>query len=200
VAQKDFNSYGSRRGNFELMERGTFANIRIRNEMMGGAEGGNTVYYHEPSAAGETMSIFDAAAAYRKDGHPVIVIGGKEYGTGSSRDWAAKGPMLQGVRAVITESFERIHRSNLIGMGVAPFCFEAGKSRKDYGFTGREVIDIPGLSGDLKPRQKMVAKVTRPDGSTFDVPVYLMIMTADEVAYFKNGGILQYVLRNLVAA
>ena len=200
VSQKDFNSYGSRRGNFELMERGTFANIRIRNEMMGGAEGGNTVYYHEPNAAGETMSIFDAAAAYRKDGHPVIVIGGKEYGTGSSRDWAAKGPMLQGVRAVITESFERIHRSNLIGMGVAPFCFEAGKSRKDYGFTGREVIDIPGLSGDLKPRQKMVLKVTRPDGSTFDVPVYLMIMTADEVAYFKNGGILQYVLRNLVAA
>ena len=200
VAQKDFNSYGSRRGNFELMERGTFANIRIRNEMMGGAEGGNTVYYKTPDAQGETMSIFDAARAYRADGHGVIVIGGKEYGTGSSRDWAAKGPMLQGVRAVITESFERIHRSNLIGMGVAPFCFEAGKTRKDYGFTGREVIDIPGLSGDLKPRQQMKALVTRADGSRFEVPLYLMTMTADEVASFKNGGILPYVLRNLVAA
>jgi aconitate hydratase len=200
VAQKDFNSYGSRRGNFELMERGTFANIRIRNEMMGGAEGGNTLYYSDPNAPGETMSIFDAALRYRADDHPVVVIGGKEYGTGSSRDWAAKGPKLQGVRAVITESFERIHRSNLIGMGVAPFCFEAGKSRKDYGFTGREVVDIPGLSGDLKPRQQMGAIVHRPDGSTFNLPLYLMIMTADEVAYFKNGGILPYVLRNLLAA
>ena len=200
VAQKYFNSYGSRRGNFELMERGTFANIRIRNEMMGGAEGGNTVYYKTPDAQGEAMSIFDAAQAYKKDGHGTIVIGGKEYGTGSSRDWAAKGPKLQGVRAVITESFERIHRSNLIGMGVAPFCFEAGKTRKDYGFTGREVIDIPGLSGDLKPRQRMSAKVTRPDGTSFDLPLHLMILTADEVAYFRNGGILPYVLRNLLVA
>jgi aconitate hydratase len=200
VAQKDFNSYGSRRGNFELMERGTFANIRIRNEMMGGAEGGNTVYYKDAGGQGETMSIFDAAQAYKKDGHGTVVIGGKEYGTGSSRDWAAKGPKLQGIRAVIAESFERIHRSNLIGMGVAPFCFEAGKTRKDYGFTGREVVDIPGLSGDLKPRQQMTAKVTRPDGTAFDLPLFLMILTADEVAYFKNGGILQYVLRNLLAA
>jgi len=200
VAQKDFNSYGSRRGNFELMERGTFANIRIRNEMMGGAEGGNTIYYAAPNAAGETMSIFDAAQRYKADGHPSVVIGGKEYGTGSSRDWAAKGPALQGVRAVITESFERIHRSNLIGMGVAPFCFEAGKSRKDYGFTGREVVDIPGLSGTLKPRQQMEAVVHRPDGSSFRLPLYLMILTADEVAYYKNGGILPYVLRNLLAA
>jgi len=199
IAQKDFNSYGSRRGNFELMERGTFANIRIRNEMMGGKEGGNTLYYKDVNAEGEQMSIYDAAQRYKADGHPAIVIGGKEYGTGSSRDWAAKGPMLQGIRAVITESFERIHRSNLIGMGVAPFCFEAGKSRKDYGFTGREVIDIPGLSGNLKPRQQMTAKVTRPDGSTFDLPLYLMILTADEVAYYKNGGILPYVLRNLLA-
>jgi aconitate hydratase len=199
IAQKDFNSYGSRRGNFELMERGTFANIRIRNEMMGGAEGGNTVYYKTPDSQGETMSIFDAAQRYKADGHGTVVIGGKEYGTGSSRDWAAKGPALQGVRAVITESFERIHRSNLIGMGVAPFCFEAGKTRKDYGLTGREVIDIPGLSGDLKPRQQMKALVTRPDGSTFELPLHLMIMTADEVAYYKNGGILPYVLRNLLA-
>jgi aconitate hydratase len=200
VEQKDFNSYGSRRGNFELMERGTFANIRIRNEMMGGKEGGNTLYYKDPNAEGVQMSIFDAAMAYKKDGHPVVVIGGKEYGTGSSRDWAAKGPMLQGVRAVITESFERIHRSNLIGMGVAPFCFEPGKTRKDYGFTGREVIDIPGLKGDIKPRQKMEARVTRPDGSTFSLPIWLMILTADEVAYYRNGGILPYVLRNLLAA
>jgi aconitate hydratase len=200
VSQKDFNSYGSRRGNFELMERGTFANIRIRNEMMGGAEGGNTIYYKAPNADGQTMSIFDAAQAYKAAGHPTVVIGGKEYGTGSSRDWAAKGPALQGVRAVITESFERIHRSNLIGMGVAPFCFEAGKTRKDYGFTGREVVDIPGLSGNLKPRQRMNATVQRPDGSSFELPLYLMIMTADEVAYFKNGGILPYVLRNLLAA
>jgi aconitate hydratase len=200
VAQKDFNSYGSRRGNHEVMERGTFANIRIRNEMMGGAEGGNTIYYAEPGANGENMSIFDAAQAYKRDGHPTVVIGGKEYGTGSSRDWAAKGPKLLGVRAVITESFERIHRSNLIGMGVAPFCFEAGKTRKDYGFTGREVVDIPGLSGELKPRQQMEAIVHRPDGSTFKLPLYLMIMTADEVSYFRNGGILSYVLRNLLAA
>jgi aconitate hydratase len=200
VSQKDFNSYGSRRGNFELMERGTFANIRIRNEMMGGAEGGNTIYYAKPDAPGEAMSIFDAAQAYKKDGHGTVVFGGKEYGTGSSRDWAAKGPKLQGVRAVVTESFERIHRSNLIGMGVAPFCFEAGKTRKDYGLTGREVVDIPGLSGDLKPRQKMEAIVHRPDGTSFKLPLHLMILTADEVAYFKNGGILPYVLRNLLAA
>jgi aconitate hydratase len=200
VSQKDFNSYGSRRGNHEVMERGTFANIRIRNEMMGGAEGGNTIYYSEPNAAGQNMSIFDAAQAYKRDGFSTVVIGGKEYGTGSSRDWAAKGPRLLGVRAVITESFERIHRSNLIGMGVAPLCFEAGKTRKDYGFTGREVVDIPGLSGTLKPRQKMEAIVHRSDGSQFTLPLYLMIMTADEVAYFTNGGILPYVLRNLLVA
>ncbi len=200
VAQKDFNSYGSRRGNHEVMERGTFANIRIRNEMMGGKEGGNTLYYADPNAEGEAMSIFDAAQRYKADGHPMVVIGGKEYGTGSSRDWAAKGPRLLGVRAVITESFERIHRSNLIGMGVAPFCFEAGKTRKDYGFTGRESVDIPGLSGDIRPRQRMEAVVHRPDGTSFILPLYLMILTADEVAYFRNGGILQYVLRKLLAA
>ncbi len=180
------------------MERGTFANIRIRNEMMGGAEGGNTVYYAEPNAPGETMSIFDAAQRYkqRRPWHG----GGRRQGI-----WhrfvarlGRQGPQAAGVRAVITESFERIHRSNLIGMGVAPFCFEAGKTRKDYGFTGREVIDIPGLSGTLKPRQQMKALVHRPDGTTFELPLYLMIMTADEVAYFKNGGILPYVLRNLL--
>jgi aconitate hydratase len=200
VSQKDFNSYGSRRGNHEVMERGTFANIRIRNEMMGGKEGGNTVYYRDLNGEGQQMSIFDAAEAYKKDGLDTVVVGGKEYGTGSSRDWAAKGPKLLGVRAVITESFERIHRSNLIGMGVAPFCFEAGKSRKDYGFTGRETVDIPGLSGDIKPRMRIEATIHRPDGSTQKLPLVLMILTADEVAYFKNGGILPYVLRNLIAA
>ena len=199
VAQKDFNSYGSRRGNHEVMERGTFANIRIRNEMMGGKEGGNTIYYRDANGDGrDRCRSSTPPRPTRKTAIGTVVIGGKEYGTGSSRDWAAKGPKLLGVRAVITESFERIHRSNLIGMGVAPFCFEAGKTRKDYGFTGREVIDIPGLSGDIKPRMKMEATIHRPDGSTAKLPLVLMILTADEVAYFKNGGILPYVLRNLV--
>jgi aconitate hydratase len=196
IGQKDFNSYGSRRGNHEVMERGTFANIRIRNEMMGGAEGGNTIHY--PSGA--AMSIFDAAAKYKAEGVPAIVIGGKEYGTGSSRDWAAKGPKLLGVRAVITESFERIHRSNLVGMGVAPLVFEAGKTRKDYALTGEEIIDIPGLSGTLKPRLAIEATIHYPGGRTAKLPLLLRIDTADEVAYFSNGGILPYVLRNLVAA
>jgi aconitate hydratase len=196
----DFNSYGARRGNDEVMVRGTFANIRIRNEMMGGKEGGNTVYYSAAQPSGEEMSIFDAAKRYQKDGVPVVVIGGKEYGTGSSRDWAAKGPKLLGVRAVITESFERIHRSNLIGMGVAPFVFSGGKTRKDYALTGREAIDIPGLSGKLSPGMKITATIHYPDGHSAELPLTLMILTADEIAYFENGGILQYVLRNLRAA
>ncbi|HKD23413.1 MAG TPA: aconitate hydratase AcnA, partial [Rhizomicrobium sp.] len=200
VEYADFNSYGSRRGNDEVMVRGTFANIRIRNEMMGGREGGNTIYYSTNAPSGEEMPIFDAAMRYQKDGVPTIVIAGKEYGTGSSRDWAAKGPKLQGVRAVIAESFERIHRSNLIGMGIAPFVFEAGKTRNDYGLTGREAIDISGLSGKLSPRMKMVAKITYPDGRKADLPLILRIDTADEVAYFENGGILPYVLRRLAAA
>jgi aconitate hydratase len=200
VRQQDFNSYGARRGNFELMERGTFANIRIKNEMMGGKEGGNTIYYSDAAPSGETMSIFDAAERYKQDGIDTVVIGGKDYGTGSSRDWAAKGPKLLGVRAVIAESFERIHRSNLIGMGVAPFVFAEGKTRRDFGFTGREAIDIPGLSGEIKPQMKITATVHYPDGRTAAMPLFLMILTADEVAYYKNGGILQYVLRNLVAA
>jgi aconitate hydratase len=196
VGPRAFNSYGSRRGNHEVMERGTFANIRIRNEMLGGAEGGNTIHY--PS--GDAMAIFDAAERYKADGVPVVIIGGKEYGTGSSRDWAAKGSKLLGVRAVITESFERIHRSNLVGMGVAPLVFDAGKTRKDYALTGEEIIDIPGLSGTLKPRLKIEATIHYPDGRTAPLPLVLRIDTADEVAYFTNGGILPYVLRNLVAA
>ncbi len=200
VPYEDFNSYGARRGNDEVMVRGTFANIRIRNEMMGGKEGGNTIYYSQKQPSGAEMSIYDAAMAYKDDNVPVVVIGGKEYGTGSSRDWAAKGPKLLGIRAVITESFERIHRSNLIGMGVAPFAFEAGKTRNDYGLTGREAIDIPGLSGKLAPRMKVTATIHYPDGRTGELPLYLMILTADEIGYFENGGILPYVLRNLLAA
>jgi aconitate hydratase len=200
IRQQDFNSYGARRGNHEVMMRGAFANIRIKNEMMGGKEGGDTIYYAPGAVTGETMSIFDAAMRYAKDGAETVVIAGKEYGTGSSRDWAAKGPMLLGVRAVIAESFERIHRSNLIGMGVAPLAFGEGKTRRDYRFTGRETIDIPGLSGKIAPRMKLSATVRYPDGATAAMPLMLMILTADEVAYFTNGGILPYVLRNLLAA
>jgi len=196
----DFNSYGARRGNDEVMVRGTFANIRIRNEMMGGREGGNTIYYSAEEPSGEEMSIFDAAMRYQKDGVPTAVIAGKEYGTGSSRDWAAKGPKLLGVRAVIAESFERIHRSNLIGMGIAPFVFADGKTRNDFGLSGREALDIPGLSGKLSPRMKITAKVTYPDGNVVELPLILRIDTADEVSYFENGGILPYVLRRLAAA
>ncbi len=200
VAYADFNSYGSRRGNDEVMVRGTFANIRIKNEMMGGREGGNTIHYSAQTPSGEEMSIFDAAMRYRADGVATVVIAGKEYGTGSSRDWAAKGPKLLGVRAVIAESFERIHRSNLIGMGIAPFVFDGGKTRLDYALTGREEIDIPGLSGKIVPRMRATAVVTYPDTTRREMPLVLRIDTADEVAYFENGGILPYVLRNLLAA
>jgi aconitate hydratase len=198
VAQKDFNSYGSRRGNFELMERGTFANIRIRNEMMGGAEGGNTIYYSEPGAAGETMSIFDAAQRYKADGHPTVVIGGKEYGTGSSRDWAAKGPALQGVRAVITESFERIHRSNLVGMGVLPMQFLPGENRESLGLTGFEKYSITGIPQAVSTGTKARVWAKSDDGEkTFEVVV--RIDTPQEVEYYRNGGILPYVVRQLAA-
>ncbi len=146
------------------------------------------------------MSIFEAAEKYKARGIDTVVVAGKEYGTGSSRDWAAKGPNLLGVRAVIAESFERIHRSNLIGMGIAPFVFAEGKTRRDFALTGREAIDIVGLSGEIKPQMKMTAKVHYPDGRTADMPLFLMILTADEVSYYKNGGILPYVLRNLLAA
>jgi len=156
--------------------------------------------YYSADPSGEELPIFDAAVRYQKDGVPLIVIAGKEYGTGSSRDWAAKGPKLLGVRAVIAESFERIHRSNLIGMGLAPFVFTEGKTRNDYKLTGREAIDIPGLSGTIKPQMRVDATITYPDGHTAPLPLVLRIDTADEVRYFENGGILPYVLRNLLAA
>ncbi len=197
VEPRDFNSYGSRRGNHEVMMRGTFANIRIRNEMLGGEEGGNTL--HVPS--GEKLAIYDAAMRYQAEGTPLVIIAGKEYGTGSSRDWAAKGTNLLGVKAVIAESFERIHRSNLVGMGVLPLQFKEGTDRKSLGLTGRERIAILGLSGvELRPRMDLTLEITREDGSRENVEVLCRIDTLNEVEYFKAGGILHYVLRQLLAA
>ncbi|MCD6046995.1 MAG: acnA [Gammaproteobacteria bacterium] len=192
VQPKDFNSYGARRGNHEVMMRGTFANIRIRNEMVPGVEGGVTKYL--PS--NETMSIYDAAMKYQQDGKGLIIIAGKEYGTGSSRDWAAKGPRLLGVKAVIAESFERIHRSNLIGMGILPLEFKDGETRHSLKLDGTETFTIHGLN-DLKPSQTVNVEVTRANGSKETIHVKCRIDTNTEMEYFRNGGILQYVLRNL---
>jgi aconitate hydratase len=194
VARADFNSYGARRGNHEVMMRGTFANIRIRNEMLPGVEGGVTK--HVPS--GEQLAIFDAAERYRGEGTPLIVVAGKEYGTGSSRDWAAKGTTLLGVRAVIAESFERIHRSNLVGMGVLPLQFAEGHDRKTAGLDGSETFDITGVA-TLKPRQTVTVGFTRTDGSTGSIETICRIDTEQELAYFYAGGILPYVLRKLAA-
>jgi aconitate hydratase len=192
VTQADFNSYGARRGHHEVMMRGTFANIRIKNLMLDGVEGGMTRY------KGETMPIYDAAMAHQADGTPLVVIGGKEYGTGSSRDWAAKGTRLLGVRAVIVESFERIHRSNLDGMGVLPLQFPEGVTRDTLGLTGDETFTIHGVAG-LKPRQMVSVQVTRADGTSFTFEALCRIDTVNELDYFLNGGILQYVLRKLAA-
>ncbi len=196
VEPRDFNSYGSRRGNHEVMMRGTFANIRIRNEMLGGEEGGNTL--HVPS--GEKLAIYDAAMRYRDEGTPLVVIAGQEYGTGSSRDWAAKGTNLLGVKAVLAESFERIHRSNLVGMGVLPLQFSAGQDRKQLGLTGRESIDILGLTGArIEPHMSLELRITREDGAVDNVSVLCRIDTLNEVEYFKARGILHYVLRQMIA-
>jgi aconitate hydratase len=195
VKPADFNQYGTRRGNHEVMMRGTFANIRIKNQMVPGVEGGVTVHY--PSR--EQMPIYDAAMRYKTEHVPLVVFAGKEYGTGSSRDWAAKGTVLLGIRAVICQSFERIHRSNLIGMGVVPLVFEEGSSWQTLGLTGSELVTIRGLHGDLKPRQKLAADIVTADGSLKRVPLICRIDTLDELEYFKNGGILQYVLRQLAA-
>jgi aconitate hydratase len=195
ILQKDFNSYGARRGNHEIMMRGTFANIRIKNEMVPGVEGGVTK--HQPS--GDEMAIFDAAMRYKAEGVPLVIFGGREYGTGSSRDWAAKGTMLLGVKAVIVESFERIHRSNLVGMGVLPLTFLAGTDRKSLKLTGAETLDITGME-NLHPRMELTLVIHRPDGSTESVPLLCRIDTLDEVEYYKHGGILQYVLRGMAKA
>jgi aconitate hydratase len=196
VSVADFNQYGTRRGNHEVMMRGTFANIRIRNHMLGpnGKEGGYTIHY--PSK--EEMSIYDAAMQYKAEGVPLVIFAGVEYGNGSSRDWAAKGTNLLGVRAVISQSFERIHRSNLVGMGVVPFVLEDGSTWASLGLKGDELVTIEGLA-TIKPRQKTVAKVTYGDGTVKDIPIICRIDTLDEIDYFHNGGILQTVLRDLAA-
>jgi aconitate hydratase len=191
----DFNQYGTRRGNHQVMMRGTFGNIRIKNQMVPGVEGGVTVHY--PSK--EKMTIYDAAMRYKAEKVPLVVFAGKEYGTGSSRDWAAKGSVLLGIRAVITQSFERIHRSNLVGMGVIPLNFEEGTSWQSLGLKGDEKVTIHGLEGDLKPRQKLTAEITMADGTVKNVPLICRIDTLDELEYFRSGGILQYVLRQLAA-
>ncbi|MBP2605110.1 aconitate hydratase AcnA [Acinetobacter calcoaceticus] len=196
VDPKDFNSYGSRRGNHEVMMRGTFANIRIKNEMLGGEEGGNTIYI--PS--GEKLAIYDAAMLYQQENTPLVIIAGKEYGTGSSRDWAAKGTNLLGVKAVIAESFERIHRSNLVGMGVLPLQFVDGQTRQSLNLTGHEVISIRGLLDGIQPHQILEVDVKGPDGVASHFNVLCRIDTLNEVEYFKAGGILNYVLRNLIAS
>jgi aconitate hydratase len=192
VAKADFNSYGARRGHHDVMMRGTFANIRIKNEMVPGIEGGMSSYN------GETMAIYDAAMRHKADGTPLVVVAGKEYGTGSSRDWAAKGTNLLGVRAVIVESFERIHRSNLVGMGVLPLQFKDGDTRVSLGLTGDDSFTITGVAS-IQPRQDVTVHVTRKDGSQFSFTALCRIDTANEVEYFMNGGILHYVLRKLAA-
>ncbi|MEX1147611.1 MAG: aconitate hydratase AcnA, partial [Sphingomonadales bacterium] len=195
VEASDFNSYGSRRGNHEVMMRGTFANIRLRNLMAPGTEGGWTK--HQP--AGEVMSIYDAAMKYKAEGTPLVVVGGKEYGTGSSRDWAAKGTNLLGVKAVIVESFERIHRSNLVGMGVLPLQFKDGDSARTLGLMGDEMFDITGISGQITPRQDVACTITYADGRKKEISLLCRADTADEAEYYRHGGILHYVLRSLAA-
>jgi aconitate hydratase len=195
VTRGEFNSYGSRRGNHEVMMRGTFANIRIRNRMLDNVEGGFTKY----APTGEVMPIYDAAMLYQQDVRPLVVLAGKEYGTGSSRDWAAKGTVLLGVRAVIAESFERIHRSNLVGMGVLPLQFREGDNAEKLGLTGAEKFTITGVP-DLEPRQDVEVKVTRDSGEEFSFTARCRIDTYNELEYFKSGGILHYVLRRLAAA
>jgi aconitate hydratase len=192
VAPVDFNSYGSRRGNHEIMMRGTFANIRIKNEMLDGVEGGYT-----KGPDGQQTSIFDASMAYQAEGTPLVIFGGIEYGAGSSRDWAAKGTALLGVKAVIAESFERIHRSNLVGMGVIPFEFTEGQNRKSLGLTGDEVVSIDGLEGTLKPLSLVPCHITYKDGTTKTIQIKCRIDTEVEIEYIENGGVLHYVLRNL---
>ncbi|MBE2214945.1 MAG: aconitate hydratase AcnA [Opitutaceae bacterium] len=194
VSFEDFNSYGSRRGNDRIMTRGTFANVRIKNLMLGGKEGGNTLLQPE----GTELAIFDAAQEYKKRGTPLIVIAGQEYGTGSSRDWAAKGTNLLGVKVVVAQSFERIHRSNLVGMGVLPLQFKEGTTAQTLGLIGTEVYDVIGLSPALKPQQDLTLRITRADGSAIDVPVRCRIDTPIEIDYYQHGGILPFVLRDIV--
>ena len=196
----DFNQYGTRRGNHEVMMRGAFANIRIKNQMVKD-EAGNVVEggYTIMQPSGERLAIYDAAMRYSAEKVPLVVFAGREYGTGSSRDWAAKGTKLLGVRAVIAQSFERIHRSNLVGMGVLPLVFEEGTSWQTLGLKGDETVTIHGLGDSLRPRQTLHAEIVSADGARRSVPLACRIDTLDELEYFRNGGILPYVLRQLVA-
>jgi len=194
VRPEDFNSFGARRGNHEVMMRGTFANIRIKNEMVPGTEGGYSK--HHPS--GDEASVYEIAMRYKEENTPLVVFGGKEYGTGSSRDWAAKGTVLLGVKAVITESFERIHRANLVFMGVLPLVFKDGMTRKTLNLDGSEVIDLTGIEGGISPRMDVNCRITRTDGSSEDIQLLCRIDTLDEVDYYLHGGILQYVLRKMM--
>jgi len=191
----DFNSYGARRGNHEVMVRGTFANVRIKNLMVEGVEGGVT----RLQPGGPVTSIFEASESYRAQKVPLVIFAGQEYGTGSSRDWAAKGPMLLGVRAVVAQSFERIHRSNLVGMGVLPCQFLEGTNARTLGLDGSETVDVEGISDGLAPRKQLTLVVRRKDGRVERVPVLARIDTPIEVDYFTHGGILPYVLRQLLA-
>jgi aconitate hydratase len=195
VGARDFNSYGARRGNDRIMVRGTFANIRIRNQMVPGVEGGVTKYL----PTGETMSIYDAAMKYKQDSTPLIILSGAEYGTGSSRDWAAKGTLLLGIKAVIAVSYERIHRSNLVGMGVLPLQFLHGESAQSHALTGEETFEIAGLSDDLKPRSTTEVIATKPNGEKITFQATVRIDTPVEIDYYRNGGILPTVLRKLAA-
>jgi len=191
----DFNSYGSRRGNDRVMTRGTFANVRIKNLMVPGTEGGVTKHY----PGGGQMSIYDAAMKYQAENIPLVIIAGQEYGTGSSRDWAAKGTRLLGVRAVAAQSFERIHRSNLVGMGVLPLQFKEGVSAQTLNLDGSETFDVVGLDGGIKPQQDVTLVIHRANGAKEEIPVKLRIDTAIEIDYYQHGGILPYVLRQLIA-
>ncbi len=202
IEKRDFNTYGARRGNDRVLVRGTFANIRLKNLMLGGEEGGNTLYLggqrSEVGGQPEKLSIYDAAMKYKADDVPLVVIAGKEYGTGSSRDWAAKGPMLLGIKVALAESFERIHRSNLVGMGVLPLQFKDGQSAESLGLTGHEVIDIEGIDNEIKPRQDVMVRVAKPGGSVVTFTMMARLDTPVEVNYYRNGGILPTVLRRLI--
>ena len=194
ILPKDYNSYGSRRGNHEVMMRGTFANIRIRNEMAPGTEGGFTTLYPE----GKVMPVYDAVEEYKKRGTDLIVIGGKEYGTGSSRDWAAKGTKLLGIKAVIAESFERIHRSNLIGMGILPLQFTNNIDRKNLDLKGSELISIENIENGINPSDKIKVHIKYDNGDIKKIETLCRIDTKNELEYYKNGGILQFVLRKMI--
>jgi aconitate hydratase len=199
VQPRDFNAYGARRGNDQVMTRGTFANIRIKNRLTPGIEGGVTIYQGEAAHQSAAMPIYDAAVKYQQVGVPTIILAGKEYGTGSSRDWAAKGPNLLGVKAVIAESYERIHRSNLVGMGVLPLQFKPGENADTLGLTGHEVYDITGLSDEMAPQSDVTVKATKADGSVVTFTAIARLNTAVEVAYYRDGGVLNTVLKKMVA-